>query len=231
MSDLTIINLYTILIAGILIPLGILFFKKYKTYFNPAKGSETYLKKKYYYIETFSESVKPIFINYIKDYFLTMTENEESFNLFDKFIKNISRNFRQSCDNNLDEVSKDYYKRNLINQIKNTDIYDSVFEELDDKEVKEWVNNFKKFDIYPKCIKKFKQLSIYSFIAVGVLIGCLFVFGLSFEKNLAYLLYFDIILLVYFVLALFYLISHFKCFKPINKLYKQKFSQKIPLNS
>ncbi len=231
MSDLTIINLFTILIACILIPLGSLFFKKYKTYFNPTEGSETYLKKKFFYIETFSESVKPIFINYIKDYFLTMTENENSFNLFDNFIKKLTRNFKQSCDNNSNEVTKDYYKRNLIDQIKNTDIYDSVFEELDDKEVKEWVNNFKKFDIYPKCIKKFKQLSIYSFIAVGFLIGCLFVFDLFFEKNLAYLLYLGFIFTVYIILAIFYLISHFKCFKPINKLYKQKFSQKIPLKS
>lgn len=231
MSILTIEFLFTFIISGLLLPIALSLKKRYKNFLHPTKDSINFSKKSIFYENTFSDYIKPIFIQHIKKYFLGMTENQKSFQIFEKFINLINKNCKRSFDNNFDDDNKEYYRKILKNHIDNSETYDSIFNELDLKEIKIWVKKINRFRLYPKCVRNYKILTYYSFIAFGALICSLIVLDLLIDEHIVYFLYLGLICLTYLILAIFYLISHYKCFKPINEIYEQNYNQKIPLKS
>ena len=231
MSILTIEFLFTFIISGLLLPIALSLNKRYKNFLHPTKDSIYFSKKGIFYENTFSDYIKPIFNQYIKNYFLRMTENPDSFQIFENFLKIINKNCKRSFDNNLNDDLKEYHKKKLKNHINNSETYDSIFNELDTKEINKWVEKINRFRLYPKCVRNYKILTYYSFIAFGALICSLIVFDLLIDEYIVYFLYLGLICLTYLILAIFYLISHYKCFKPINEIYEQNYNQKIPLKS
>lgn len=231
MSILTIENLFTFIILGLLLPIAFSLNKKYKSFLHPTKDSIYFSKKDIFYENTFSDYVKPIFVQHIKNYFLRMTENEESFQIFEKFINLINKNCKGSFDNNFNDDYKVYHRKNLKNHIDNSETYDSIFSELDPKEINKWIKNINQFRLYPKCVRNYKILTYYSFIAFGILICSLIVFDLFIDEQIVYFLYLGVICLTYLILAILYIISHYKCFKLLNEIYEQNYNQKIPIKS
>ena len=231
MSILTIENLFTFIILGTLLPIAFSLNKKYKSLLHPIKDSIYFSKKDIFYENTFSDHVKPIFVQHIKNYFLRMTENEESFQIFEKFIILINKNCKGSFDNNFNDDYKVYHRKNLINLINNSETYDSIFNELDLKEINKWIKKINQFRLYPKCVRNYKILTYYSFIAFGVLICSLIVFDLFIDEQIVYFLYLGVICLTYLILAILCIISQYKCFKPLNEIYEQNYNQRIQLKS
>ncbi len=231
MSILTIDNLFTFFISGLLLPIAIALKKRYNNFLYPTKDSIYFSKKDIFYENTFSDYIKPIFIKYIKNYLLRMTENEESFQIFERLINLINKNCKRSFDNNFDDEYKEYHKKKLINYINSSETYDSVFSELDPKEIQSWIIKINKFRLYPKCIRNYKILTYYCFIALASLICSLIIFDLIFEEIIAYFLYLWLIGLTYLILGIIYIISHYKYFKPVNEIFEQNYNQKIHLTS
>ncbi len=77
----------------------------------------------------------------------------------------------------------------------------------------------------------YKTIVYLTFIAISFHVFSLIVFDLFMEQNIAYFLYLGIITLTFIILSIFYLFSYIKCFRPLNKIFEQNFSQKIPLKS
>lgn len=231
MPILTIENLFTFIISGLLLPIAIALNKKYKNFLHPTKNSIYFSQKDIFYENTFSDYIKPIFIQNIKKYFLRMTENEESFQIFENFIKLINKNCKKSFDNNINDGLKEYHRKNLNNYINTSETYDSIFNELDLKEINIWVKDFNRFKLYPKCVRCYKLLTYYSFISFGILICVLIIFDLYINENIVYFLYLGVIGATYLILVILYLFSLYKCFKPLNNIYEQNYNQIIPLKS